>query len=499
MLRLDLRSLAFMRVMFGLALLVDSCIRWFDVTRFYSDDGVLPRAVLLEQGWNSYFFSFHMASGQPWFLGLLSALQVCFAIALILGYRTRLSTFVSWLLLISIQNRNQWILNGGDAYARMVLFWMIFIPWGQVWSLDAGNLKRDTRWWTAAVDEDHTTKPSFTTFAYLMQVCILYWFAAIPKSGIAWTADYSAIDIALRAEFLASPFGVTFRETFAPYLATLTFLVIWWEFLGPFLLLFPFDKGEVRTAAVLLFVGMHLGFETTLRIGMFPAYCVTAILGLLPSRFWSLLPRKLVPKRGVAGKPLPPPPSKSLDVLREGAVGLLWIYVFCWNAANEGLRPSLWIPEEWKGIGYTLRFDQRWNMFSPHPPYYDGWWVVRGVRRDSTVVNLQDPGEPLPWSKPADISGMYLNQRRRRWMMEMYMGNTPKKALLDATGRYYVRQMNWRGLSLHELVGVEFYYMNERTDWDGTEFPAERLLVHSYQAKRGLPIPKVPLDREVEK
>ena len=126
-LALDFRSLAAFRILFGAVLLLDCLIRWTDATAHYSDLGLLPRGVLLDEGWNPSFFSIHMANGQPAFIHLMFVVQVLAALALLSGFRTRIATFMSWLLLVSLHNRNPWILNGGDVYARVILFWMLFL------------------------------------------------------------------------------------------------------------------------------------------------------------------------------------------------------------------------------------------------------------------------------------------------------------------------------------------------------------------------------------
>lgn len=493
-LRLDLRSLALSRVLFGLVFLADSLVRLFDATRFYSDWGVLPRAVLLRQGWLDDYLSLYMMSGKPWFACTLLAFQASLAVALLLGYRTRPVTFLSWVMLVSVDNRNPWILNGGDHLARMFLLWMQFLPWGQCWSLDAKAGRADTRWWTCPLESATSTAPSLCGFALLLQLSLLYWFAALPKNGAAWVGDYSAVYIVLKYQALVSPFGEWLREAFHQHLGTVTFLVVWWEFLGPFLFFFPFDRGEVRTLAIFTFLGMHAGFELSLRLGMFAWFCMAILPSLLPARFWELSSRLLRRSKLPEDGPPAATPSRGLSVIRESLVGFMLAWVVLWNFQLEGMRPNLWVPRALLAFGITLRLDQHWNMFSPHPPYQDGWWVLRAVRRDSTVFNAADPQAPLSWKKPPDISGSSLNQRRRRWMIEIYLNSQPNIDLLQATGAYLTRQFNGTGMSLHEVSGIEFYYLSEDTDVEGHESKPVRTLVYTFQARPSVPVPQVPLE-----
>lgn len=467
---LDLRSLATFRILFSLVLVMDCLTRWFDATAHYTDQGLLPRIVLLESGWHPNFLSLHMMSGEPWFIHALFLIQVALAICLGLGFRTRLVTALSWFILISLHNRNPWLLNGGDVYARVVLFWMLFLPWGQVWSLDAKQKRSDLRWWMGRLGEEKNSIRSFACLGVLFQICLVYWFAALPKDHPSWVGDYSAIQISLQLDSLVTPFGHAFQEIAAPYLGTLTWMVLMWEAWGPFLLWFPFDRGQTRTVAVAVFASLHLGFELCFMIGFFAIYSIAILVVLLPSWFWdrpvsklsAILDRKLgrqEPNRTVE-RPRARKAAESLYLL-------LIIYVACWNFGNEQFRPGLWLPDSLDWIGHRLRLDQRWNMFSPSPPYQDGWWVVRGIRRSGKEVNLTAPGEPISWEKPDNIAAAYLTQRRRRWMMELRATNDER--LMRSYCRYLVSQINGPNRSLHEVRFVELYYMLEMTEADGSE------------------------------
>jgi HTTM domain len=477
-LSLDLRSLALARISLGLILALDCLIRVYDVTAHYSDQGVLSRHDLLEYGWHPHFFSLHMFSGQPGFMKLLFAVQLVTALALAVGYRTRWATLLSWVLLVSVHNRNPWLLNGGDVYFRMVLFWMLFLPWGQVWSVDARQKRHDRRWWMPQLDGDKTVRASFACLALLLQVCLLYWFAALPKTHASWVADYSAINIALHLDHLVKPFGLFFRDTFQGILPTLTWGVLYFEVWGPFLLWFPFDRGQLRTLTLFAFIGMHLGFELTMELGLFPIICMAVPLALLPAWLWDGPLKKLTQALDHRMKPLAyqePQERPKLQYLRESVFGFMVLYLLSWNFGNEQFRPALWLPDSLDWIGYTIRLDQRWNMFSPSPPYQDGWWVITGKKRSGETVNLAEPGSRVSWEKPSRIS-KYATQRRRRWMMELRA--TGNEILARGFCRHLAHQFNGDQRSLHEIVEVDLYFMLEITRPDGTE--EEPIKIHHF-------------------
>lgn len=486
---LDLRSLAVARIGIGLVLLVDTLIRWTDTTAHYSDYGVLPRSTLLEYGWNTNFLSLHMVSGEPRWLHLLFLLQAAASVALVLGYRTRPATFVSWLLLISVHNRNPWILNGGDVYLRVILLWALFLPWEAKWSLDRRQGRWKSWWWVPEPSWEKGSVRSLLGAGLLLQVCLLYWFAALPKSHPSWVADYSAIDIALRLDQLVTPFGIYFRETFADFLAPLTKAIFYFEVWGPFLLWFPFDRGQLRTLTLFGFMGMHVGFEATMELGVFPAACFVVLPILLPGWFWEVPAARLT--HFLDRKLSYPSPQQAVDKgkhlsrFREVLFASLICYTLSWNFGNEQFRPALWFPDSLDWIGYTLRLDQRWNMFSPSPPYQDGWWVVRGRRRSGEIINALEPSAKVDWSKPECIARTYKNQRRRRWMMELRSTNSA--ILMHAYCSYLCRTLNGSKNSLHGVSEIKLHYMVEQTDRDGTEHPATQVQLYHHYCFQNVP------------
>src|SRR5215471_7874435 len=76
---LDLRSLALFRVALGAVLLGDLIWRALDLTVFYTDFGVLPRAALLDKFSPGPRFSIHLISGQFVFQAILFLLAAAFA------------------------------------------------------------------------------------------------------------------------------------------------------------------------------------------------------------------------------------------------------------------------------------------------------------------------------------------------------------------------------------------------------------------------------------
>lgn len=72
-----------------------------------------------------------------------------------------------------------------------------------------------------------------------------------------------------------------------------------WEGYGALLLFIPVKTHVFRTVAAVGIVAMHLGFQLSMRLGIFGWICAAGALGLLPSWFWDavLLPSLRTPSR----------------------------------------------------------------------------------------------------------------------------------------------------------------------------------------------------------
>lgn len=473
---LDLRSLAVLRMAYGFILLCDTVVRWTDLEAHYSDFGVLPRSELLALAWNKYWFSVHMASGNLKWLALLFALQTACAVALMVGWRTRVVTFLSWLLLISVHSRNPIVLNGGDIYLRVILFWMLFLPWGQRWSMDARSGQGDHRWWMPRISGN--ILKGVAPMGLTLQVAFVYWFAVSPRTDPSWVVNYSATNLALHLDQFLTPAGYLFRDTFSAQLALLTWAVMVWEAYGPFLLFFPFDRGQVRTLAIAGFMAMHLGFGTMMELGFFAWIGVLSPLGLLPSWLWdSPLKRLSAWADSKLGKAEPVETNRWFGYLREYFFLLLILYCFIWNMGNENMTPkSLRLHPGLAWIGHALRIDQRWNMFSPGPLTEDGWYIIEGRFKHGVVRDLFKPGGgEVSWEKPEDVAHTYKNQRWRKYMMNLWLAENEKFRL--PFGRYICRKWNRKGRRPDELSSFELIYMLENTNLDGTESKPEKRVV----------------------
>ena len=258
----DSRSLALFRMTLGVLVFVQAGEFWPDFQAFYGPEGI------------SHFpFSYSFLISAC----LFSLLPVG-SMLLIIGAWTAAANLLCFVSLLVIQNANGDILQGGDVLLRLLLFWSLFLPLGQCWSVDS---LRGQAGFLFALQTTYWGEWAFT-----LQICFVYWTAAFFKMDPAWTENGRALFNALSIEHFTTPFGLYLRQ-FHDLLRCVSKVTPWSEFIGPLLLFIPSNRGICRMAAVTLFVAFHLlGLQLLFRIGMFPVVCASAWLAFIPSFFW---------------------------------------------------------------------------------------------------------------------------------------------------------------------------------------------------------------------
>jgi hypothetical protein len=196
-------------MLIAVVILADCLIRVVDATAHYSDLGLLPRAALFDLRWSQAWLSLHVVSGLAWVQVVLLGVCGLSAVALLLGYRTRLATVICWVLIVSVQNRNPMILTGGDTLLRALLFWACFMPWGTIWSLDAGiaRCRSESGDNARSAVVDNFQVQSVGAAGWLLQIILVHEFAAILKTGADWWSEGSALYYALSLDQLQTPLG----------------------------------------------------------------------------------------------------------------------------------------------------------------------------------------------------------------------------------------------------------------------------------------------------
>jgi hypothetical protein len=536
---IDLRSLALFRIVLGFIVLIDLAERFVNLGAHYSDAGILPRETAMGSI-NQWRWSLGFANGTTEFQALLFIVATAAAILLILGVRTRVTSVILWVLVLSIQVRNPLLSSAADTLIRMLLFWAMFLPLDAKWSLGAPRAPGD--------ETLSSSRPafalSFGTAGLLLQIACMYLFTALLKTGPAWTTDGTAIYYSTGAGHVTRPFADVVHQLPPMLLEVMTYATLVLEYAAPVLLFFPFRTTLVRTFTIVAIVLLHIGILSVMDVGIFSQASALCMVCFLPGRFWDVwLPAirvRLVGKARLPGStargPLRPlvndvtraaprridgtavaavsgadhvgPNSPSTELMPEDrfpqrpttanpAPGFLRasplgnvlaafciLFVVLWNITTVS---AFTLPRQVQPVAYFTGMYQTWNMFAPNPPTVTQWYVIRGVLMDGREVDLLRPMVDgridqvtfLSWERPDDIVNGYYQDKYWRKYFEA-IGESDRSAERKRLADIACRTWNRHYGGDVELNTVEIYQLTQRTLPEGERGEINRYLVDDF-------------------
>ncbi len=420
---IDLRSLAAFRIALASLVLVDLLLRSRFIQENYTDGGVFPRSLYSLKP-TRFVFEVHALAGSYAFVAALFVLSALSAVCLLIGYRTRTATLISWLLVSSLQLRNTYLLDGGDLLLRLCLFWSIFLPLGARLSVDA-RLSGKHRAGSSSL-------LSVAGVAILLQFVFLYFFAGLNKSGPTWMSSGTAIELVLGDVYWTKPLGNALRQV-PGLLRFLTPLVVWFEMLGPFLMFVPWRTDTVRAFCIPAFIGLQLGFWLCIELHLFSFIASSLTLLFIPTAFWERLQRRwrFSPpyRKNAVGSVQESRFSAVLHSVRSrlGPLGLslLILYALLMNLGSGG---RMHWPRGFYALAESLGIVQSWPLYAPDPPSYTYSFMLEGHLRDATTVDLVHTTAHPDWD---DVRRLYDSYRFKYTMQR----RKPKRLLL--------RQLEW--------------------------------------------------------
>lgn len=393
LLKLDLRSLALMRIGLAALVLYDLYRRGAQITEYYSDHGVAPRALITSEYWNPRWWSFHLVSGETSTQAFLFVLHAGVALFLLLGWRTRAACLLTFLFTVSMQNRNPLVLDGGDRLLVILLFWGLFLPWGSRLSLDSRGHKHIA----------HTAiTPGLS--GYLFQIVSLYLMAAFWKLHPVWFSDRTAIYRTLELDQFTKPLGRSLLA-YPSFLGLLTLSVLVIEWVAPLLLMA--GNNRARAAGLGLLTLLHLGIGLTMDLEFFPLVSVVGLLGCLPSFVWRTDPVD----------ELAPVPDWSVSRFTSGVVVVTLTLILIWDGiliANDRKPPPH--TSFLASVLSTVRLTQFWDLFSPIPRPVDSRYFVEARLKSGERIDLLRQGQKLSSASVKYPYREFTNQLQRIYL-----------------------------------------------------------------------------------
>src|SRR3989338_2968304 len=131
----DVRSLALMRIGFGILLLRDVWVRSSILEAHYTYRGIMPG--WLSINFDNYQHSLYWMNDSIVWAGFLLFMLGVSGLFLALGLCTKTASLCSWGFLVSLHARMPHSLNSGDTLMSLLLLIGFFVPWNACWSIDA--------------------------------------------------------------------------------------------------------------------------------------------------------------------------------------------------------------------------------------------------------------------------------------------------------------------------------------------------------------------------
>jgi len=500
----DVRSLAVMRIGAAMVVIADLFQRLPALRAHYTDQGVLPRALLetMDAGWSVYRLTGSFAG-----IGVLWGIALVFALGLLLGFRTRFAAVACWVLLVSLQNRNPFVYHSGDDLLRLTLFWGMFLPLGRQWSIDARQRR--------PADACPGQVVSVGTVGWFLQIFCLFVFLFDHKLlGNAWR-NGTAVYYALSVEQFRASFG-TLLLGFPRLLPFLTHAILIQQGLTLVLLATPFLIGPSRVIAIVGVIATQIGFGLCFQLGTFPWIMSIAILALLPAWFWRKL--ECFTRSGPASFPAAEANklSSSADAWREIAMkiaragmiafgGFSILAIVLWNLSQAGATFQLdgrdvGLEETLLGrLARTLRLDQRWSMFAPNPQTEDGWFVLEGKLSSGATIDLFPDlvsghvdgaamdlalARGLHWEKPPLISQTFSGHRWLLFFLELALAERPSQVQIRGLSEYICRFWNGSIGPPQSLLKFTLYYLRFEHLPENRTTPVERVQIRAHECAR---------------
>jgi predicted DCC family thiol-disulfide oxidoreductase YuxK len=295
-------AMALFRIFFGLILLENMVVHlWPDFDIYYGKNSLIPLPDMMAHYWGDshYFDIMAILPNDDKYLIAAFWVMVAATVMMTLGLFTRLSAWVSFLLLMSFGAHFQLNQNAGDNYLRIASMCLALSNCGDAFSLD--NLLKATREDWRKTGLGAKLSAPWAQRLLQVQLAIAYghtWYSKM--EGIHWN-DGTAVYYAVRYDDLMRfPIPHIFDQL--PVYQVLTwgtlviefalFTLIWWR--------------PARYWVLLIGISLHLGIEYCMNLPLFEwAFLSTYLLFIYPedlTRAWQMIQAKIAVKHGPAYK-----------------------------------------------------------------------------------------------------------------------------------------------------------------------------------------------------
>jgi Vitamin K-dependent gamma-carboxylase len=248
-------TLALVRIAFGLMALAWTASLGPDLAAFFGPHGLVP----VPSAFSATSWGILQIASPMWLVGLVWALTLVASFGLIVGYRSRLCSFVVLIGVLSFERRNPYVFNGGDGLVRVLALYLLLSPSGAALSLD--RLRSGGSFWS------YPQRAPWGLRFMQLQISLIYLSALWEKfQGDSWPGG-TALSYALRLDDLSRFPLPGFMTDVPAVVAMLTWMTLAIEFSAGVLIWIP----KLRPWVIVAGVTLHLMIAWSIRVGFFSA------------------------------------------------------------------------------------------------------------------------------------------------------------------------------------------------------------------------------------
>ena len=465
--KLDPRSLLAFRLVLTTALFTDLAERFFSTSYFFTEAGVFPKPLWDKiYGYKPYYWSLHFSESDA-FIWAMVGLQVILAGCLVIGYRLKITLFLSWILLLSMNLSNPLLTYGGDKLSPGLLLIATLIPLTFAQREKAGD-----------------GLLTYLAGALMMtQVTMLYIAAGAAKVWQVHWMTGDALYNAMNFNLLVKPLGIWLSQ-FEGLLRLASWFTPWGEIAIPMLLWVPSWRGRIRALAILALLGLNAGIWLTMDVGYFMFYSSAALICLLPPVFWdtiapvtsriqarlqgsgSQLGERIVSWIQNETRPVEIAEGQGpapLDIKAKlQAAAMIWVIFVMGITGLEGMKVFKriqWPSPIWNAIRAPNIY-QNWGLFT-NPNTKLQWYVSKATLANGKIVDVMQDGAavsfPRPRERPALFEGYF------RWRLAFAKANKHKKheAIRTAIAGNIARKWNDEHPAEQHIQSLDIYKMSK--------------------------------------
>ena len=464
------QSLSLFRIVLGALLTSELLLRFRFLEVFYTDDGTMPLRLLHPKIDNLYKIvcGLHCQFGLLWQQQVLLGIQTLVAVCFTIGYKTKTMSVLSWYMYTALILRNTWLYFILDRYFYYLLFYAMFLPLDEYWSVTSSSSKASSRkglFWSPA------------TIALKLLVVWIYFDAGYgkyldPKKGWTLNADpLPALDTYTRhttaAQYIYGLLGPTGLKYLTPTVVYVELFVTPTALLSSVL-----NKRQMAYTAIITICLLHVGIALCIRNSV--------LLSLVACSAWCIF----LPWSWDTSSPRTPSSTSETATLSRVGKFVTWILVCGMMGSN------IWFEtigtdcstSSLRQIWSTL-LQNRWNVFIGAEEYVT-WEIAPGRLQDGSVVDVWGRTDVVNWSMPGSGAPCTSTSRPGRWRSFPYLAELEGEegeALWSYLCRQWDRENDVEHNPGRKLLRYNFFMLQADVLPNMAFSATRKRLVHSYE------------------